>query len=269
MKVTLYEHKESGGKSLVLTQDASVSFLKENKFNDVTSSIHVEVAPEPIPVVLPVVVVPQPIPRVETPAPVVEEIAEDLTLPMVTIYQGNYSGLSKKFTPGRYDVGALGIGNNELSSAKVPEGVRLIVYEQAGFKGKSILLEEDASADYFDAYKFNNLTSSLVVELIPRVTIYQDDYAGEVKSFESGYYTMHELNIGNDELSSVKVLPGVWVLLFDDNNYTGRSLLLTQDATADFIAGRDFDNITSSLIVGKTKTHYPLLRCTKKISPVR
>ncbi len=276
MKVTLYEHTESGGKSLVLTSDASISFLKEKSFNDATSSIHVEVIPEPaIPVVLPIVVLPQPVPSVVIPVPVVEEIVDDPAFPMVTIYQGNFSGLSKRFAPGRYDMGVLGIGNDQLSSVKVPDGVRLRLYEQAGFKGKSILVEEDANAEYFDANKFNNLTSSLVVELTPRVTIYQDDYAGEVKSFEPGYYYVNELGIGNDELSSVKVLPGVWVLLFDGNNYSGRSLLLTENTSADFIAGRDFDNITSSMIVGKTNDPLPLVTLyqedfsapLKKLSP--
>lgn len=261
MKVTLYEHGGYKGRSLVVEQDADANFLIKNKFNDITSSIHVEVVPEPVVKVPEVKDPPKPGVAVPVPAPVVAgEEKDDPTSLAATVYEGNFSGASKKLGPGKYNAAAMGVGDNALSSIKVPEGLRVTLYDQPGYKGKSLILKaEDASTEYFAAHQFNNVVSSMMVELVPRVALYQDNYAGAVYSFEPGYYYLGDLGVGNDEVSSVKVLPGVWALLFEHNNFEGRSLLLTQDATQDFMSGKDFDNVTSSMIVGDNDTPLPVV----------
>lgn len=259
MKVTLYEHGGYKGKSLTVTQDASADFLVKNKFNDITSSIYVEVVPDPV------VEVPEKKedtkPEVMVTVPVVAEAEkDDPVFPKATVYEGDFNGISKKLGAGKYTASAMGVGDNALSSIKIPEGLRVTLYEQPNYKGKSLILKaEDASAAYFAAHQFDNVVSSLVVELVPRVTLYQDNYTGRASSFEPGYYYMDDLQVGNDEVSSVKVLPGVWALLFEHNNFTGRSLLLTQDATQDFITGKDFDNAASSMIVGSADEPLPMV----------
>lgn len=257
MKATLYEHGGYKGRSLVITQDAPADFLIKNKFNDLTSSIYVEVVPEPVketPVIEPSK------PEVVVVAPVVTDEKDDPSLPKATIFEGNYAGPSKKLGHGRYNAEAMGIGDNTLSSIKVPEGLKVTLYDQPNFKGKSLILKaEDAPLGYFEANKFDNVVSSMVVELVPRITIYQENFTSKGHSFEPGYYYTNDLEIGNDELSSVKVLPGVWVLLFEDNNFQGRSLLLTQEASEDFISGKGFNDVTSSMIVGSTDTPLPVV----------
>lgn len=258
--VTLYEHKESKGRSLVLTADANAAFLIKNKFNDVTSSILVEKLPPPevpAPVKTPPV-----IPETKTPEdPILPQQpaspGDDPANPMITIYQGDRSGESKRLAPGIYDTDQLEIGDNELSSIHIPAGVSVVLYDQPKFKGKSLRLDEDASTAFLDARGFNNTTSSLSVELTPRVIIYADAFTGNSASLTPGYYHVNQLGIDNDELSSVKLFADTWVLLFEHNNFKGRSILLTQDASADFIAGRRFDNLASSMIVGTSDIPLP------------
>lgn len=258
--VTLYEHKESKGRSLVLTADANAALLIKNKFNDVTSSILVEKLPPPevpAPVKTPPV-----IPETKTPEdPILPQQpaspGDDPANPMITIYQGDRSGESKRLAPGIYDTDQLEIGDNELSSIHIPAGVSVVLYDQPKFKGKSLRLDEDASTAFLDARGFNNTTSSLSVELTPRVIIYTDAFTGNSASLTPGYYHVNQLGIDNDELSSVKLFADTWVLLFEHNNFKGRSILLTQDASADFIAGRRFDNLASSMIVGTSDIPLP------------
>lgn len=262
-RVTLYEHKESKGRSLVLTADASASLLLKKKFNDVTSSILVEQLPppeEPAPVKNPPVI-PEEKTREEPktpqqPAPQTPSV-DDPARPMAIIYQGDRSGESKRLAPGIYDTEQLEIGDNEISSVHVPEGVEVVLYDQAKFNGKSLRLSEDASAAFLDAKGFNNITSSVSVELTPRIILYSDAYSGNSASFAPGYYNMGNLQIGNDELSSVRLFADVWVLLFEHSNFTGKSILITKDASADFIAGKGFDNMASSMIVGTSDMPLP------------
>lgn len=258
--VILYEHKESKGRSLVLTADANAALLIKNKFNDVTSSILVEKLPPPevpAPVKTPPV-----IPETKTPEdPILPQQpashGDDPANPTITIYQGDRSGESKRLAPGIYDTDQLEIGDNELSSIHIPAGVSVVLYDQPKFKGKSLRLDEDASTAFLDARGFNNTTSSLSVELTPRVIIYTDAFTGNSASLTPGYYHVNQLGIDNDELSSVKLFADTWVLLFEHNNFKGRSILLTQDASADFIAGRRFDNLASSMIVGTSDIPLP------------
>jgi hypothetical protein len=256
LKVTLYANSGFSGKSLVLSEDA---VLKTREFNDITSSLRVEeveiapvvVTPSAPPVVKKEVVVPEV--KVEKPAPV------DPNHPVVTFFQDNFSGSFKQLVPGRYDVTTLGVANNELSSVWVPEGLRLTLYENEGFKGRSLVIaEENASTDYLSAYSFDNVASSWIIEKIPQVTLYQDNFAGNSFSVRVGRCNLGDFKIENDELSSVKLMPGMWVLLFENDSYQGKSLLITQDASTEFLQTHGFDNMTSSLVVGDSRSPLPV-----------
>jgi len=63
-----------------------------------------------------------------------------------TIYQGlDYSRQAQELEPGKYDVGDLEIGNDDLTSLKVPEGFKVTLYEHADFEGRSLELTEDSN----------------------------------------------------------------------------------------------------------------------------
>lgn len=247
MKVTLYEHGGFTGQKLVLTQDTRAGTLVANKFNDFTSSILVEAKPEPAPVVIV-----QPKPVVKPTAPVaptvaVEPVVEP-TLP--TIYQSDFSGTSKSLDVGAYGSDQLGIGNDELSSIKVPYGFRVTLYEHGGFEGRKLVVTQNQRATFFAESQFNNVTSSILVERIPMVTIYQGDYTGPSTSLGVGRYNFSALaDIG--DVSSARVPLGLRLTLFENQNFTGRSIMLTRDTGTDLMISYQFNNRTNSFIVEK------------------
>lgn len=245
MKVTLYEHAGFAGRKLVLTQDTRAGTLVANKFNDVSSSILVEAAPAPTPAVM---VQPKPVvtPTAPVAPPVVVEPVVEPTLP--TIYQSDFSGASKSLDVGAYGSDQLGIGNDELSSIKVPYGFRVTLYENAGFEGRKLVITQSQRAAFFAENQFNNVTSSILVERIPMVTIYQGDYAGPSATLGVGRYNVSALGTMMD-VSSARVPVGLRLTLFENENFTGRSIVLTRDTGTDLMTSYQFNNKTYSFIV--------------------
>lgn len=253
LKVTLYEHGGFQGKKLVLTGDTRAAFLVSSKFNDLTSSIVVEEEPivekkpveKPAPVKVTEVV--KPADNIESPLKSADAVIKPPTEPI--IYQGDFSGTSNSLIAGRYSSDQLRIGDNELSSIKIPKGFQVTLYDGDAFEGRSLVLTEDKRASYFAENNFNNITSSIVVEVIPMVTLYEGDYSGVASSLVPGKYSGREMGIGNDQLSSVRVPRGLQVTLFEDEAFEGRKLVLTQDSGTDVINDNGFNNTTSSAIV--------------------
>lgn len=83
--------------------------------------------------------------------------------PLVVIYaHANFQGASKALSEGRYfDVNSLGIGNDRLSSLRVPAGMQVTLYEHAHGLGRSKIFTQDTS---YVGDDFNDITSSLKVE---------------------------------------------------------------------------------------------------------
>ncbi len=271
LQVTLFENKGYGGRSLVLTTDASADVLLKNKFNDATSSLRVEA----IDTVKAKVVV-----QKEKAAPkdsvIVLPKEEVVKGPYVTLFQGDFTGKSKKLVPGRYSSTDLNIGDNDLSSIKIPKVLRVMLYDEDGFKGRSLeISERDASSTYLIGQQFNDLTSSLIVEEIPRVVAYEHDMAGNSFSLDPGFYNTNDLTIGNDNISSLAIPDGMWVLLFENMAYEGRSLLLTKSTNTAVLQRNQFDNATSSIMVGNGTMPLPEVEIhsddfngsSKKLSP--
>jgi serralysin len=79
----------------------------------------------------------------------------------VVIYSGSeYQGISQELEPGSYNLDKLTIGNDTLSSLRVPSGMRVILYEHAGFTGRSKEFTKDTPQVGDD---FNDKTSSLEI----------------------------------------------------------------------------------------------------------
>ncbi|MEB3826008.1 peptidase inhibitor family I36 protein, partial [Phormidium sp. CCY1219] len=79
-----------------------------------------------------------------------------------TIYEhGNFQGASQELTEGSYNIASLKIGNDRLSSLRVPAGLKVTLYEHANFSGRSKVLTQDTSWVGDD---FNDITSSIKVE---------------------------------------------------------------------------------------------------------
>ncbi|EYF05151.1 RICIN domain-containing protein [Chondromyces apiculatus] len=125
-RVTLFDHENFEGEASVLTSDTA----SLGSFNDETSSLVVEAAP----------------------------------LGQVVLYKDyRYAGTSQVLTPGRQDMSALtasgAIGDNRLSSVKVPTNWTVILYKDSGYSGTSKTLTADCSR----LDDFNDTTSSLIV----------------------------------------------------------------------------------------------------------
>ncbi|MUG91313.1 Tolloid-like protein 1 [Scytonema sp. UIC 10036] len=81
----------------------------------------------------------------------------------VVIYSdSDFQGRSQELEPGRYDVGQIAIGNDHLSSLKVPSGLRVILYEHAGFQGRSKVFASDTP---YVGDDFNDFASSLEIQV--------------------------------------------------------------------------------------------------------
>jgi hypothetical protein len=80
----------------------------------------------------------------------------------VVIYQdGSYQGATQELDLGNYDIESLAIGDKQLSSLRVPKGIKVTLYEHPGFTGQSKIFTEDTPWVGDD---FNDLTSSIKVE---------------------------------------------------------------------------------------------------------
>ena len=81
----------------------------------------------------------------------------------VTIYEHpNFQGLSQVLPQGRYDdaLSQLTIGNDSLSSLKVPRGLVARLYEHYHFQGRFIDIKEDTPVI---SPFWNDRTSSIIV----------------------------------------------------------------------------------------------------------
>lgn len=80
----------------------------------------------------------------------------------VTLYEHvNYTGRTQTLTSGIYDVGGLSIGNDDLSSLKVPSGMTVKLYEHSRYRGSSQKVTADRSS--LVSTGFNDKTSSVAV----------------------------------------------------------------------------------------------------------
>ncbi|BAY90747.1 MULTISPECIES: hypothetical protein [unclassified Tolypothrix] len=87
----------------------------------------------------------------------------------VVIYRdANYSGLSQELDEGSYDVSNLTIGNDQLSSLKITNGFKVILYENPGFSGRSKSFTSDTP---FVGSDFNDITSSIRVDRLTKKTL--------------------------------------------------------------------------------------------------
>ena len=165
---------------------------------------------------------------------------------VVRVYaDDNYHGASQDLVPGLYDTGQLTVGNDTISSLRVPSGWKVTLFSDANFSGST--REYTADADLWRQNDFNDQTSSILV-MGPRAHVYSDGYYGGADmALTPGRYDFDQVSagVGNDTVSSVRVPKGWRVTLFSDANFSGAKKVLT--ASTDFTA--DFNDLTSSILV--------------------
>ncbi|UYZ63103.1 beta/gamma crystallin-related protein [Hymenobacter weizhouensis] len=183
----------------------------------------------------------------------------------VTVYADcNYAGASASLPAvGSYGTNyllALGLrSDNTISSVRVAPGYEVVLFDNDNFTGDSITIT--ATTDCLVAQGWNDRASSLKVRAA--VTLYRDcNYTGVTAPLPVGSYTasdLERLGIGNNNLSSLRVRRGYEVVLFDGDNFTGRSITITANTAC--LAPR-WNNRTSSLQVRVATPPTPVLVAT-------
>jgi hypothetical protein len=172
----------------------------------------------------------------------------------VTIYSdANYQGVSQDLGIGRYDdaLQQISIGNDKLSSLKMPAGFVVRLYEHFHFQGQFIDITQDTPAVSPD---WNDKASSIIVyaktdapPVIKEVIIFADaNYQGNFQILQTGKYDAAQLSIGNDRLSSALVPNGMVLRLFENTNFQGASIDIRHDTPA---VSMDWNDRTSSIMV--------------------
>lgn len=141
----------------------------------------------------------------------------------------------KRLAPGPYDevLGELGVGNDQISSIKVPDGMLVRAYEHAWFQGASI----DFTADISElATDWNDRISSLIVQKasdpapVTRTVVALDGLWSRWLVLAPGQYPdLAATSLGAATISALLVPLGMTARLWTAPGFQGESLNVTAD----------------------------------------
>ncbi len=84
------------------------------------------------------------------------------TAEVIVYRDSNYAGKSLALKAGKYRMSQLSkVGNDAISSIRVPEGYTVTLYADDNYKGRTLTCDSDIS--WLGNHKFNDITSSIVV----------------------------------------------------------------------------------------------------------
>lgn len=165
----------------------------------------------------------------------------------------NYGGTETKVSLNCEKPGAMGIGDDTVSSIKIVGDYEVKAYTENFYKGNySYLLESDP--DLTDNIVGDNQISSIIIhkvdptKLQEGVFIYKDTgYSGEwVRLISGNYYYYNGFGLDDDTISSIKIIGDYQVEAFEDFIFEGKSQVFRASDNSlvdDFIG----DNSISSL----------------------
>ena len=167
----------------------------------------------------------------------------------VTLHESDhFGGREQRLSEGTHDAATLQF-RGTISSVKVPQGLRVSLYDQPGFAGRKLVLTTHATT----LGSFNDKTASVKVEKsaaqpVEGVTLFADpDYAGKQQLLPVGRYDVAQLGIADETLSSLRVPKGLTVILYEHAGFRGRSVSYSADTSN---IG-DFNDRTSSIVVAR------------------
>lgn len=169
----------------------------------------------------------------------------------VLIYQSaGFSRSVQALYPGSYNASDLEIGNDKLSSLRVPSGWSVKLYADSGYSGSSITVTGDVVD--LSALGFDDKTSSIKVtgpsNSFP-VVYKGSGYSGASLTLRPGVYNTKDdlTGIGNNAISSISVPSGWSVTLYENEKFGGSSVTYTSSASS---LGSFNDETTSIKVVG-------------------
>ncbi len=165
----------------------------------------------------------------------------------VTLYRDTeFRGTSETFRDNVSYLGDTRIGNDELSSIRIPSGCRVWLFRDANYEGRSVELDSD-ERELGRTAMGNDEASSMEVECRGGghgyddddddgyghdrgVTLYSDsEFRGTSITLYGDERYLGDTRIGNDEVSSVRVSSGCRAWLYADSEFRGHSLALDRD----------------------------------------
>jgi len=173
----------------------------------------------------------------------------------VWLYEGcNYTGRGFQLEVGQFRMFQMKIGNDRLQGMQIPNGMKVTIYENEGFQGKS--------KTYFNNQpclepEFRNTASSIVVEYVNGqpgynqndfVTFYNDcAYRGYSRSLGPGVYNGSQLGELKLNISSLRIEGNVIVKAFLNNEFNS-GFAVTLDNSNPCLPGQYNDKIGSLTI---------------------
>jgi len=151
----------------------------------------------------------------------------------VTLYADEgFRGRSEVLIESDPDLRDNAVGNDSVTSIKVPRGAKVTLYSDVNYRGRSIELQGDESNLGRTALGNDALSSIRIeqAEARPGVTLYADEgFRGRSEVFYQNDPDLRDNTIGNDSVTAIKVPRGYRVTLYSDVNYRGRSVELQGD----------------------------------------
>lgn len=161
--------------------------------------------------------------------------------------------------PGTYNLSSTNLGNDVLSSLRIPSGWSVRLYEHANQGGSYVDLTSDVTE--LEYHSFNDKASSITVTgtmSSSAVTIYSNtSYGGVSQKLYPGLYNTSALTIGNDTLSGVVVPSGWTVTLYENSNFSGSTYALT--ATDTNLIAEGWNDRASSIRVEGPASRTPVM----------
>ena len=151
----------------------------------------------------------------------------------------NFSGEAQILVEnGRYDDTQISIGNDQMRSAKVPQGYTVRLFDAGGFDGRVLDLTSDTPD--LARQRFDGQVSSIQVfrgnapslqNTGNAVTLYLGSkYKWRNQSLGEGNYTSKDFGLAYD-LTAMRVSQGFYVKLFDRDNFQGSSVEVSNDVS--------------------------------------
>ena len=178
---------------------------------------------------------------------------------------GNYRGRSVALGPGNYDIKHLSrtIGNDKLSSLRVPPGWKVVLFQHAGFRGRKYVVngnvpmlgggfnDQAASARVMRNNRRPNRPQPVrrPPNRRPRqgVTVYEHgNYKGRSKVLYPGRYDINRMGIPNDSLSSFRVPVGFQITIYQHGRFRGWSKPFNRSVN---MLGRKWNDQTSAIVI--------------------
>jgi hypothetical protein len=157
----------------------------------------------------------------------------------VTVFADtDFLGTSESFDGDVPDLGRTRVGNDQLSSVRVPEGCEVTLYSDTDYSGRELRLTRDEASlgrtsvgnDSVSSLRVTCSGSSRIGNSRGSVALFSDtDFRGATESFRGDVPVLGQTRVGNDQASSIRIPRGCEVTIYADTDYGGNSVRLDSD----------------------------------------